>query len=151
MHTKKHDFFMSFALKEAKKAFQLKEVPVGAIVVKEEKILSKAFNLRESKQNPLGHAELLAINKASIKLDSWRLEDCKLYVSLEPCLMCIGAILQARLSHLIYACPDPKGGFSSFYHLDKNYQWKHKMKITSGVLAQESSFLLKDFFKKLRS
>ena len=142
---------MSFAIKEAEKTFQLKEIPVGAIVVKEEKILSKAFNLRESKQNPLGHAELLAINKASKRLNSWRLETCKLYVSLEPCLMCIGAILQARLSHLIYACPDPKGGFSSFYHLDKNPQWKHKMKITSGILAQESSFLLKDFFKKLRN
>ena len=148
---KNHDFFMNLALKEAKKAFQINEVPVGAVIVQGEKILSQTHNLREKENNPLGHAELLAIKKASKKLASWRMEDCRIYVSLEPCLMCIGAIIQARISQLIYACPDPKGGFSSYYGLDKNKSWRHKIKIISGIYSNESSLLLKKFFNKLRA
>ena len=142
---------MNLALKEAQKAFQLEEVPVGAIITREEKILSQNHNLRETNNNPLGHAEILAIKTASEKLNSWRLEGCSLYVSLEPCLMCLGAILQTRISHLIYACSDPKGGFSSHYNLDKQNFWKHKIKISTGICSDKSSQLLKNFFKDLRA
>ena len=148
---KTHDFFMSLALKEAKKAFKKKEVPIGAVIVKNDLIISKAYNLRECGNNPIGHAEILAIRKASHKLKSWRLENCRLYVSLEPCLMCLGAIIQARISDLIYSCPDFKAGFSSYYQLDKQSSWKHKIKIAGGIHSKESSSLLKDFFKQLRS
>ena len=147
---KNHDFFMNVALEEAQKAFRIAEVPVGAVIVKENKLLSRSHNLREKDKNPLGHAEILAIREASRKLNSWRLEDCQIYVSLEPCLMCIGAIIQARISHLIYACPDPKRGFSSYYKLTQNTKWKHKLSITSQVTSKESSLLLKKFFKGLR-
>ena len=102
---KNHDFFMNVALEEAQKAFRIAEVPVGAVIVKENKLLSRSHNLREKDKNPLGHAEILAIREASRKLNSWRLEDCQIYVSLEPCLMCIGAIIQARISHLILCLP----------------------------------------------
>lgn len=143
--------FIDLALKEAKKAFKKSEIPVGAVVAKGELLLSQAHNRREKEQSPLAHAELLAIQQASKKLNSWRLEGCQLYVSLEPCLMCMGAILQARFSDLIYACPDPKGGFSSLYNLTQQESWKHKINIHSGIKSQESSLLLKSFFKKLRS
>ena len=143
-------FFMNLALEEANKAFQKKEVPVGAVIVKEGQLLSRSHNLRETGHNPLGHAELCAIKEAGEKLQSWRLENSKIYVSLEPCLMCMGAIIQARVSRLIYACPDPKAGFSSFYKLDKQKFWTHKLKISSGICSDKSSKLLKDFFKKLR-
>ena len=146
----KHDFFMKLALKSARKAFQKKEVPVGAVLVKNNTVISQAYNLKESRNDPIGHAEILAIKKASQKLNSWRLEDCQLYVSLEPCLMCIGAIIQSRISELIYACSDPKMGFSSYYQLDKKTSWKHKIKISPAVCSEESSLLLKEFFKQLR-
>ena len=147
---KTHDFFMSLALKSAKRAFKKNEVPVGAILVKNGIVISQAHNLRESRNNLLGHAEILAIKKASQKLKSWRLEGCQLYVSLEPCLMCMGAMIQSRISELIYACSDPKTGFSSYYQLDKQNFWKHKIKISSGACFKESSLLLKQFFKQLR-
>ena len=146
----KPDFFIKKALEQAKIAFQQNEAPIGAVIVKENQIISQAFNLREKQNNPLGHAEILAIYKASQKLNSWRLKDCSIYVNLEPCLMCIGAILQARISELVYACSDPKTGFSSFYQLEKHPLWKSKLKIRSGVCAEESSQLLKSFFQKLR-
>ncbi|MCZ0931776.1 MAG: nucleoside deaminase [Oligoflexia bacterium] len=150
MDDNNHDFFMNLAIKSAKEAFKKKEAPVGAVLVKNETVISQAYNLRESHNNPVGHAEILVIKKASQKLHSWRLEDCRLYVSLEPCLMCIGAIIQARISELIYACSDFKTGFSSYYRLDKQTSWKHKIKIISGVCSKESSLLLKEFFKQLR-
>ena len=111
MEYSKNHKFMNLALEEAQKAFHIAEIPVGAVIAKGDELLSRTHNLREKDENPLGHAELLAIKEASKKLNSWRLKDCRLYVSLEPCLMCIGAIVQARISHLIYACPDSKGGF----------------------------------------
>jgi len=141
---------MKKALEQAKKAFKQKEVPVGAIIVKNNRIISQAFNLREKQNSPIGHAEILAIDQASQKLNSWRLENCSIYVSLEPCLMCLGAILQARISKLIYASSDIKTGFSSYYQLDKEKTVKNKLKITSSIYEDESSKLLKLFFKKLR-
>ena len=137
-------FFMNLALEEAKKAYQKNEVPVGAVLSRGDKLLCRAHNLREKHQNLLGHAELLVLKKAGQKLKSWRLEDCRLYVSLEPCLMCMGAIIQSRIPYLMYACPDPKGGFSSRYALNKG--WTHKIKIKTGIGSKESSLLLKSFF-----
>lgn len=142
---------MRLAWCEAQKAFQKNEVPVGAVVVQGDELLSQSSNSRQGDQDPLAHAELLAIRKASKKLNSWRLEKCRLYVSLEPCLMCMGAIIQARFTHLFYACPDPKGGFSSRYALDKGKNWTHQIQISSGIYSEESSLLLKEFFKKLRN
>ncbi len=143
-------FYMDQALNLAQKAFEEKEVPVGALILKEGQILAKAFNKKESQQNPLGHAEIEAIQQASKQISSWRLKDCSLYVTLEPCLMCIGAILEARISHLIYGCKDTKKGFDSFYQLTKNPAWNHKLKITSGIQSEQCSEILIDFFKKLR-
>ena len=132
---------MSEALNLAKTAFQQEEVPVGAVVVREGAILARAFNKKEQTQNPLGHAELQALELAARKLKSWRLENCELYVTLEPCLMCFGAILEARISHLIYGCRDRKNkGFSSHGIIAK------QLKITEGVREKECSQLLTDFF-----
>ena len=142
--------FMKMALNQAKIALKKQEVPVGAIIVKKGAIISQAYNLRESLKDPLGHAEIQAIQKASRKLNSWRLEGCEIYVSLEPCLMCLGAILQARLSGLIYSADDPKAGFSSYYQLDQQTHWRHKIQIQPSLLKEESKLLLQLFFKKLR-
>ncbi len=119
-----------------------------------ENILGCGFNRREQSQNPLGHAELEAISQATDRLGSWRLEGCSLYVTLEPCLMCMGAILQSRISHLIYGCSEPKGGFQSRHRLQdsrlQSLPSEKKLKITGGVMAEESAALLKGFFEKIR-
>lgn len=138
-------------MEEAKKAFQRDEVPVGAVVVCGEEVLGRAGNLREVSQNPTAHAELLAVQETSKKRNSWRLEDCRIYTSLEPCLMCMGVIIQARLTHLFYACPDLKWGFSSRYGIDKGEGWTHKIQIHSGIGHKDSSRLLKRFFQNLRN
>ena len=143
-------FYMNQSLRAAQTAFEEGEIPVGALILKEGEVVAEAFNKKESQQNSLGHAELEAIKKASEHLSSWRLEGCSLYVTLEPCLMCMGAILQSRISRLIYGCKDPKGGFDSFYNLTKNASWNHKIKITSGVLGNQCSEILLNFFKELR-
>ena len=151
MHTKSDEFYMDLALMSAERAEQMGEVPVGALIVKNREIFAQAHNLKEKNQDPLGHAELLCIKETTSYLKSWRLEGYALYSSLEPCLMCMGAILQARLSRLIYACSDPKAGFSSRYGLSsKQNLWNHKLEISSGCRAEESSRRLKNFFKKLR-
>ena len=143
-------FYMNQALKLAKKAASQGEVPVGALIVKGDEVIATGFNNRESKQSPLSHAEIEAIDQASKHLKSWRLEDCKLYCTLEPCLMCIGTILQARIPHLIYACKDPKSGFDSFHHLTESKTWNNNLKIENGILEKECSQILKDFFQSLR-
>lgn len=127
------------------------EVPVGAVVVFQEEIIARAFNRREQDQNPLGHAELIALKQASEKLRTWRLSECSLYVTLEPCLMCMGAILQARIKHLIYGCRDPKGGcVTSLYQLAEDSRFNHKMQVTGQVREKECSEVLTNFFKNLR-
>ena len=147
---KEQDFFMGLALNSARLAGLRGEVPVGAVIVQGSKVLSQSGNSRERNKNPLGHAEMLCIRAASHKLRSWRLDNCKLYASLEPCLMCMGAVIQARIPHLIYGCPDPKGGFSSFYGINKRGAALSKIKIESGLRARESALLLQRFFKNLR-
>lgn len=144
-------YWMNLALKEAQKAAQMGEVPVGAVIVKGDKLISRGFNLRESKKNPLLHAELVAIQKAAKKLDSWRLSDCDLYITLEPCLMCSGAIIQARLRHVYIAAEDAKAGACcSLYQVFNDVRLNHQPTFETGLLKEESSVLLKTFFKNLR-
>lgn len=148
---KSPEHWMALALKEAHKARLRGEVPVGALIVKNNKVISRGFNLKESKNNPILHAELIAIQKASLKLKSWRLTDCDMYVTLEPCLMCSGAIIQARLRHIYIATEDPKAGTCcSLYQVFDDKRFNHQPKWQTGILKEESSLLLKNFFKELR-
>lgn len=141
---------MKEALKEANKAFLLNEVPIGAVIVKDGKIIARAYNKKETNKVATAHAEILAINKASKKLGDYRLNDCTMYVTLEPCAMCAGAIISARIGNLVYAATDPRyGAHESFLRLF-DYNFNHKVNITSGVLKDESSLLIKSFFKDLR-
>ncbi len=140
-----HSFYMSLAYEEALKAKDVQEVPVGSLIVKDDQIISRAYNQKEQKQMISAHAELLAISFANLKLKSWRLEDCRIYTTLEPCEMCAGAILGSRIGHLIYGCSD--------IHRDRplSYKAAHKIEVTSGVMEEECATLIKDFFKDLRS
>lgn len=147
----KDEKFMNAALKEAYKSFALDEVPVGVVIVKDDKIIARGHNLRETKQDPTGHAEIIAIKKASKKLKSWRLIDCTLYVTLEPCSMCAGAIMWSRIKRVVYGAKDIKGGaIGSSFNLFEQKGINHKPEVTSGVLENEASTLLKDFFKLKR-
>ncbi len=148
-----HDFdFMKRAMGAAEEAARRGEVPVGAVIVSGGEIIGTGYNCREERQSPLGHAELMAIQEASQRLGSWRLNDCDLYVTLEPCLMCAGAILQTRMRRLVFACPDPKSGaIESLYRLCEDHRLNHQLPVTGGVLAEESAALLADFFAHLRT
>lgn len=143
-----HEFYMSLAYGEALKAQAQGEVPVGAVIVKNGEIVSRAYNQKEQNQSALSHAEILAISSASSALKTWRLEECSIYVTLEPCLMCKGAIESARISNLIYACEDLKLEDIYSQQKDKNY-WK--INVVSGVMGETCSALIKDFFKDLRT
>jgi tRNA(adenine34) deaminase len=143
--------FMKAALHEAHKAYDKQEVPVGAVVVYQGKIIARAHNLRESIQSFHAHAEFLAMMKASKKIGSWRLEDCEVYVTMEPCPMCAGAMIQSRIKHVYYGAKDPKAGVvDSMVQLFQN-PFNHKVEVTSGIMSKESETLLKNFFKALRS
>lgn len=145
-------FFMKEALKEAKKAFLKEEVPVGCIIVYNNEIIARAHNTRHKNKSALDHAEILAIKKANKKLNAWMLDNATLYVTLEPCAMCAGAIIQSRIKRVVYAASEPKfGSFGSIIDLsDPIYKFNHKVEITKGILESESSLLLKTFFKELR-
>ncbi len=144
-------YYMNKALLEAKKAYKLKEIPVGSVIVYEDKVIAKAHNTRVNEKQVFTHAEIKAINKACKKLGSWILEDCTIYVTLEPCMMCAGAILQSRIKRVVYATPEPKHGvLESIDHILENPKLNHKVEVTSGVLKEESSALLKKFFHELR-
>jgi len=143
--------YMKMALKEAKKAELIDEVPIGCIIVKDDKVIVRAYNVRETKQNPLGHAEILAIEKASKKLNSWRLDGCELYVTLEPCIMCSGAIIQSRISKVYFGAYDPKGGaFGSSIDVLDAKNINHHPEIIKGVLEEECSKMLTNYFKSKR-
>ena len=144
--------FMRIAIRQAKLSEEIGEVPIGAVIVdKNGKVLAKATNLREKEKTTLGHAELVAIHRACRKLDSWRLLDCTLYVTLEPCYMCAGALLQSRLSRVVFASHDPKGGaLETLAQLGNDPRLNHRFSVTGGVLAEECSLLLKKFFRKKR-
>lgn len=143
--------YMSIALDYAKIAFENDEVPVGCIIVKDDIVIATGYNQKESNQNPLDHAEIIAIKEASKKLNTWRLEDCTLYVTLEPCSMCAGAIIQSRIKKVVFGTMDPKGGsFGSVINLTEIKGFNHYPEIVSGILMNESKQLLKDFFKSKR-
>lgn len=143
--------FMALALDEARHAGDLGEVPIGALVVCEGAIVSRGHNRREIDHDPAGHAEFLAIREAAAKLGRWRLSDCTVYVTLEPCPMCAGLMHQARIDRLVYGTTDPKAGaVGTLYDLSNDERLNHRFAVTSGILAEESSALLKGFFESLR-
>lgn len=144
-------YFMEKALEEAKKAGVLGEVPIGAVLVHKEEVIAAAFNLREKLQKTSSHAEMLVIDKANELLGSWRLEECTLYVTLEPCPMCAGAILQSRIPRVVYGAKDKKAGSAgSLLNLLEDDRFNHQAEVLAGVMEEESSKLLSDFFKALR-
>lgn len=143
--------FMKAALREAEKAYAKDEVPIGAVAVTEGKIVARAHNIRELTQDPLGHAEILLLKKLSRKLGSWRLPNLTIYVTLEPCLMCMGALLQARIHRLVFGVMDPKAGAcGSLYDLSRDLRLNHRFQTTKGVLAADCLKILKAFFVQRR-
>ena len=143
--------FMRLALKEAQKAYDKLEVPVGAVIVKDGKVIAKSHNLKETKFDTTKHAEILAIQKASKKLGSWRLLDCEMYVTLEPCSMCAGAMINSRIKKLYIGALDKKtGACGSVLNLLEDYPFNHKIEVEKGVLQEECETILKSFFKMLR-
>lgn len=143
--------YMKLALKEARKAYEIDEVPIGAVVVKDGAVIAKAHNMKVKKQNATSHAEIEAITKASKKLGNWHLDDCDLYVTLEPCPMCAGAIQQARIAHVYFGAYDPKGGaIESLLHLYDVKGFNHYPYICGGVLEKECASILKEYFKQKR-
>lgn len=143
---------MKEALKEAEKAYEKGEVPVGAVVVVDGKIVSKAHNIKETTCDPTAHAEILAIRQACSKLGAWRLTEAILYVTKEPCIMCSGAIVNARIKKLVYGCDDPKGGGAvSLYKILQDPRLNHQVEIKRGVLQEECREILQRFFKQLRN
>lgn len=143
--------FMQEALKEAKKAYDKLEVPVGAVIVKDGKIIAKAHNLKETKTDTTKHAEILAIQKASKKLESWRLTECEMYVTLEPCSMCAGAIINARINKIYIGALDEKtGAVGSVLNLLEDYKFNHKVEVEKDIMKPQCEEILKRFFKMLR-
>lgn len=142
---------MSIALKEAKKALEIDEVPIGCVIVKDDKVISRGFNHRESKFDVTSHAEMEAIRKANKKIHSWRLEDCDIYVTLEPCIMCGGAIIQARFKNVYYGAKDYKGGaFGSSLNILEAKNINHHPHIFGGILEKECSEIISNYFKSKR-
>lgn len=143
--------YMKEALKQAKKAYALGEVPIGCVIVHEGVIIGRGYNRRNTDKNTLSHAEITAINKASKKIGDWRLEECTLYVTLEPCQMCAGAIVQARIPEVVMGCMNPKAGCAgSILNILDMPQFNHQVAVKRGVLEQECSEMLKTFFAELR-
>lgn len=143
--------YMRAAIREAKKAYALQEVPIGCVIVYEDKIIARGYNRRNTDRNTIAHAEMSAIKKASRKLGDWRLEGCTMYVTLEPCQMCAGAIVQARIDEVVIGSMNPKAGCAgSVLNLLEVPAFNHQVKITKGVLEEECSNMLSAFFKELR-
>ena len=143
--------YMKEAIRQAEKAWKIEEVPIGCVIVYEGKIIGRGYNRRTTDKNPLAHAEIAAIKKASKKMGDWRLEDCTLYVTLEPCQMCSGAIVQARVKRVVIGCMNPKAGCAgSILNLLQVDRFNHQVEITAGVLGEECSQMMKGFFKELR-
>src|SRR5512139_212911 len=142
--------FMGLALEEARAAGRIGEVPIGSVVVCDGAVVATGFNRREVDHDPAGHAEFLAIREAAHRLERWRLSDCTVYVTLEPCPMCAGLMHQARIARCVYAAPDPKAGaLGTLYDLSSDERLNHRFEVTSGVLESDSAELLRAFFKRL--
>lgn len=144
--------YMKEAIRQARKAYAIGEVPIGCVIVYKDKIIGRGYNRRMADKNTLSHAELIAIRKASRKMGDWRLEECTMYVTLEPCQMCSGAIVQSRMSRVVVGCMNPKAGCAgSILNLLQMKEFNHQAELTTGVLEEECSQMMKDFFKELRS
>lgn len=148
---KQDEKYMREAIRQAKKAYALEEVPIGCVIVCRGKIIGRGYNRRTVDKNTLAHAELTAIRKACRKIDDWRLEDCTMYVTLEPCQMCSGAIVQARIPRVVVGCMNPKAGCAgSILNLLDMKEFNHQAELTVGVLGEECSEMMKHFFQELR-
>lgn len=144
--------YMKEAIKQARKAYAIGEVPIGCVIVHDGKIIGRGYNRRTIDKNPLAHAEIAAIQKASKKIGDWRLEECTLYVTLEPCQMCSGAIVQSRIPTVVIGCMNPKAGCAgSILNLLNVPEFNHQVKTVIGVMGDECSQMMKDFFKELRA
>ena len=143
--------YMREAIRQAKKAYAIGEVPIVCVIVYEDKIIGRGYNRRTIDKNPLAHAELIAIKKASKKMGDWRLEECTMYVTLEPCQMCSGAIVQARMKKVVVGCMNPKAGCAgSILNLLQVEKFNHQVELETGVLEEECSEMMKNFFRELR-
>lgn len=143
--------YMKEAIKQAKKAYKIGEVPIGCVIVYQDKIIGRGYNRRTIDKNTIAHAEMMAIKKASKKMDDWRLEGCTMYVTLEPCQMCSGAIVQSRMKKVVIGCMNPKAGCAgSILNLLQMEEFNHQVELEIGVLQEECSDLMKQFFKELR-
>ena len=152
MQNKNDNYFMEEALKEAQKAYNEDEVPVGCVIVKNDKIIARGHNKKEKYNNATLHAEIITLNKAQKKLNDWHLNDCTLYVTLEPCLMCTGAIIQTRIKKVVYGCLDPKGGaIESVMNIKEIDNLNHSFESISKVLEKDCSMILKNYFKSKRN
>lgn len=146
------EFYMQEALKEAAKAKAIAEVPIGAVIVKDGKVIGRGYNQRETTNRAISHAEVLAIEEANLKLDNWRLEECALFVTVEPCVMCSGAIVQSRIPHVYYGASDYKGGTAgTLMNLLEEDRFNHQSTVEAGVLQTECSDMLTSFFRELRA
>lgn len=144
--------FMKEALKEAQKSYKKEEIPVGAIIVKDDKIIARGHNLKETKTDPTKHAEIIAIQKACKKLQTWRLTGCTMYVTLEPCSMCAGSLIQSRLDKVVIGTMDEKtGACGSVLNLLADYKFNHIVQIETGIMQEECKTILQQFFKELRA
>lgn len=143
--------YMREALKQARKAYDLNETPIGCVIVHDGKIIGRGYNRRNTDKNPLAHAEIAAIKKASRKMGDWRLEECTMYVTLEPCQMCSGAIVQSRMTRVVVGCMNPKAGCAgSILNLLDMAEFNHRVQLETGVLGEECSALMSGFFRELR-
>ncbi len=145
------EIYMKEAMKEAKKAYKKCEIPVGAIIVRNGEIIGRGYNQKEKKNDTTKHAEIIAIQRASKKINSWRLIDCEMYVTLEPCCMCAGAIINSRIKKVYIGASDEKtGAVGSILNLFEDYKWNHSVKFEKGIMKDECEEILKKFFKELR-
>lgn len=152
MRLTEEEKYMKEAIRQARKAWKLQEVPIGCVIVKDGKIIARGYNRRNTDKNTLAHAELLAIRKASRAVGDWRLEECTMYITLEPCQMCAGAIVQARIPRVVIGSRNPKAGCAgSVLNLLQVPQFNHQVELQEGVLEQECSAMLTDFFRELRN
>ncbi len=144
--------YMALALREAETAYAIGEVPIGAVIVRDDQVIARAHNLRETWHDPTAHAEIIAIRQAARSLGTWRLTGCTLYVTIEPCPMCAGALVQARLTRLVYGAADPKAGaVDTLYRLLSDERLNHQVQVTAGVKAGACAGIMQDFFRRLRT
>ncbi|MHC4665215.1 MAG: tRNA adenosine(34) deaminase TadA [Planctomycetota bacterium] len=150
--SEKDEHFMKLAIETARIAEENGDVPIGAVIVYQDRIIAKAYNQREQLQDPTAHAEIVALTQAAEFVGSWRLEGCTMYVTLEPCCMCAGALVLARMDRLVYGCDDPKAGAcKSLYNIVQDERLNHRLEVTPGMLAQDCSTILQDFFQCRRN